>query len=225
MQMFYPEEYNGCWAACPDPIDFRAYTVVNIYKDENAYYAEGPFGRMPRPGHRNYLGHVSATLEDMNRLELVLGTQEPLGPAVGHLGGRVFAGSAPTAIRSGSGTSATGAIDRRSPNTGRSTTTSRYILQRDWARIGKKLEGKIHLYVGDMDNYYLNNAVYLMEDFLKRTKDPSYGGEVEVRRPRRALLERRPDAAERHLPAPLSPDVRAEDRRAAAEDGPARGRT
>ncbi|MGH7596635.1 MAG: alpha/beta hydrolase-fold protein, partial [bacterium] len=25
-QIFYPDEYNGCWAACPDPIDFRAYT-------------------------------------------------------------------------------------------------------------------------------------------------------------------------------------------------------
>ena len=36
VQMFYPEEYNGCWAACPDPIDFRAYTVVDIYKDKNA---------------------------------------------------------------------------------------------------------------------------------------------------------------------------------------------
>ncbi len=32
VQVFYPDEYNGCWAACPDPIDFRAYTVVNIYQ-------------------------------------------------------------------------------------------------------------------------------------------------------------------------------------------------
>ena len=64
------------------------------------------------------------------------------------------------------------------PSTGRSTTTS-WILRRDWNRgLGKKLEGKIHLYVGDMDNYYLNNAVYLVEDFLKTTKDPAYGGEV-----------------------------------------------
>ena len=53
------------------------------------------------------------------------------------------------------------------------------ILQRDWSRgLGKKLQGKINIYVGDMDNYYLNNAVYLVEDFLK-TADPPYGGEVD----------------------------------------------
>ena len=58
-QVFYPDEYNGCWAACPDPIDFRAYTVVDIYKDKNAYYLDGPAASGRRgPAMRNYLGHV-----------------------------------------------------------------------------------------------------------------------------------------------------------------------
>ena len=51
-----------------------------------------------------------------------------------------------------------------------------HILKRDWPRIGKQLEGKLNIYVGDMDNYYLNNAVYLMEEFLKNTKDPKESG-------------------------------------------------
>ena len=51
MQIFYPDDYNGCWAACPDPIDFRAYTVVNIYEDKNAYFVEGRSAKAPRPGH------------------------------------------------------------------------------------------------------------------------------------------------------------------------------
>ena len=109
------------------------------------------------------------------------------------------------------------------PGTGATTTTCTAILERDWPKIGKQLEGKINLYVGDMDNYYLNNAVYLMEEFLEKTKDPVLRGRGQVRRSRRALLERRPDAAQRHLPPPLSPDVRAQDRRAAVEDGPAGG--
>ena len=91
-QIFYPTEYNGCYAACPDPIDFRAYTVVDIYKDKNAYFDEGPWHKVKRPGMRNYLGHISSTLEDINRHELVLGTKSRSGPAVGHLGGRLFAG-------------------------------------------------------------------------------------------------------------------------------------
>ena len=44
---------------------------------------------------------------------------------------------------------------------------------------GTFLNGKIHIYCGDMDNYYLNNAVYLMEDFLKKTTNPFYAGEVD----------------------------------------------
>ncbi|HXG37272.1 MAG TPA: hypothetical protein VNL36_00735, partial [Bacteroidota bacterium] len=43
VQVFYPDEFNGAWAACPDPIDFRAFTLVNIYEDENAYYIGTPF--------------------------------------------------------------------------------------------------------------------------------------------------------------------------------------
>ena len=50
VQVFYPTEYNGAFAACPDPIDFRAYTSVNIYEDENAYYTKGPFRKTLRPG-------------------------------------------------------------------------------------------------------------------------------------------------------------------------------
>ena len=53
-----------------------------------------------------------------------------------------------------------------------------YIMRRDWATLGPKLEGKLHIYVGEMDNYYLNNAVYLAEEFLESTTDPYYGGEV-----------------------------------------------
>jgi hypothetical protein len=37
VQMFYPDDFNGCFAACPDPIDFRSFCLVDIYKDKNAY--------------------------------------------------------------------------------------------------------------------------------------------------------------------------------------------
>ena len=66
----------------------------------------------------------------------------------------------------------------RSPSIRANTTTSVTSCNRDWHKIGKKLQGKIHIYCGDMDNYYLNNAVYLVEEFLKSTKDPHYDGEV-----------------------------------------------
>jgi hypothetical protein len=70
--------------------------------------------------------------------------------------------------------------------------------------IGPKLEGKIHLYVGEADNYFLNNAVYLVEDFLKTTKNPNYGGQVDYE-PR--AEPRQVGAGAATTPAPMpSPD-------------------
>ena len=50
-QVFYPNEYNGCYAACPDPIDFHHYTTIDIYNDKNAYYPESDFKKTPRPAN------------------------------------------------------------------------------------------------------------------------------------------------------------------------------
>ena len=178
VQMFYPDDFNAAYAACPDPIDFRAFTVVDIYKDANAYWADGPFMKVARPGHRNYLGHVQATVEQMNRLELVLGTKTRSGQQW-DIWEAVYSPQGPDGYPARIWDKRTGAIDKKVAEYWKEHYDLSWILRRDWNRgLGKKLEGKIHLYVGDMDNYYLNNAVYLVEDFLKTTKDPAYGGEV-----------------------------------------------
>ena len=178
VQTFYPDEWNGCWAACPDPIDFRAYMTTDIYSDKNAYWSEGPFGRIARPSHRNYLGHVSATIEASNRAELVLGTKSRSGGQF-DIWEAVYAPVGPDGYPKRIWDKRTGAIDPAVAAQLKENYDLRYILQRDWAKgLGKKLQGKVNIYVGDMDNYYLNNAVYLTEDFLKTT-DPPYGGEVD----------------------------------------------
>jgi hypothetical protein len=178
-QVFYPDDFNGCYAACPDPIDFRAYTVVDIYKDKNAYWAEGPFKRVARPGHRDYLGHLSATLEQMNRAELVLGSKGRSGDQW-DIWEAVYSPVGPDGYPVRLWDKRTGLIDPKVAEYWRENYDLSYILRRDWNKgLGKKLQGKIHLYVGDMDNYYLNNAVYLTEEFLKSTKDPHYNGVVD----------------------------------------------
>jgi hypothetical protein len=177
VQILYPGEYNGCWAACPDPIDFRANTVVNIYDDKNAYYLDGPWRKIKRPGMRDYLGHISTMLEDANRLELVLGTKSRSGQQW-DIWEAVYSPVGPDGYPMRIWDKTTGLIDPEVARYWRDHYDLRYILERDWPRIGKQLEGKINIYVGDMDSYYLNNAVYLMEEFLKSTKDPYYGGEV-----------------------------------------------
>lgn len=175
-QVFYPDEYNACYAACPDPIDFRQYTVVNIYEDDNAYFLQGPFGWVARPGRRNYLGHIDATLENMNHYELVLGTRSRSGQQW-DIWQAVYSPVGDDGYPKPIWDKLTGQIDRSVAEHWREHYDLVHILQRDWATLGPKLAGKIHLYCGDMDNYYLNNAVYLAEGFL-RAAQPPFGGEV-----------------------------------------------
>jgi len=177
-QIFYPDEYNGAWGACPDPIDFRAYTVVNIYEHKNAYRADSKWKQTPRPGKRNYLGELAATIEEMNYMELALGTKSRSGgqwdiweAVYSPVGGDGY----PKPIWN----KVTGEIDPAVAAHWRENYDLGYILKRDWSKIGPKLAGKLHIYVGEADNYFLNDAVYLVEDFLKTTKDPHYGGEVD----------------------------------------------
>jgi len=177
-QIFYPDEFNGCYAACPDPIDFRAYTIINIYEHRNAYTVDSRWKKTPRPGLRNYLGEVSATLEEMNHRELALGTHSRSGDQW-DIWQAVFGPVGPDGYPAPIWDKLTGEIDRKVAEFWKQNYDLRYILERDWKTLGPKLRGKIHIYVGDMDNYYLNNAVYLTEAFLKTTKDPFYNGEVD----------------------------------------------
>jgi hypothetical protein len=172
VQMFYPEEYNGAWVACPDPIDFRAYTVVNIYEDTNAYYRGGPFKRVPRPGMRNYLGHVTTTLEQVNQRELALGTKGRSGDQW-DVWQSVYSPTGADGYPKPIWDKTTGAIDKSVAAYWRDHYDLSYILRRDWKTLGPKLRGKLRIYVGDMDNYYLNNAVYLVEDFLRSADPPA----------------------------------------------------
>lgn len=176
-QVKYPEEYNGCFAACPDPIDFRAYTVVDIYQDTNAYYLPSKYKKTLRPGHRDYLGHVSSTLQDMNHRELALGTKSRSGQQW-DIWQAVYSPAGEDGYPKPIWDKLSGTIDHDVAEYWKENYDLRHILERDWDKLGPKLQGKIHIYCGDMDNYYLNNAVYLMEEFLENTENPYYGGEV-----------------------------------------------
>jgi len=177
-QVFYPDEYNGCYAACPDPIDFRAYGIVNIYEQKNAYYVESRWKRTAKPGRRNYLGEIGSTLEEMNHRELALGTKSRSGDQW-DIWQAVYSPVDEDGYPKPIWDKSTGEIDHSVAEYWRENYDLRYILERDWKTIGPKLKGKIHVYCGDMDNYYLNNAVYLIEEFLKNTKDPYYDGVVD----------------------------------------------
>ena len=178
VQVKYPKEYGMCFAACPDPIDFRAYCLVNIYEDDNAYYEEGTFRKTLVAGHRDYLGNVDATLRDMNYRELVLGTKGRSGQQW-DIWEATYSPIDEEGYPKRIWNRLTGEIDKDVAAYWKENYDLAYILKRDWSKHGSDWENKIHLYCGDMDNYYLNNAVYLAEEILSETTAPYYNGEVD----------------------------------------------
>ncbi len=177
VQVKYPEEYNGCFAACPDPIDFRAYCLTNIYEDDNAYYYDSSHKQLEVPSHRNYLGDIQSTLRQGNHLELVLGDKSRSGQQW-DIWEATYSPQGDDGYPVRIWDKMTGDIDHEVAEYWKENYDLRHIMERDWDKLGPQLKGKIHIYCGDMDNYYLNNAVYLMEDFLESTTEPYYDGEV-----------------------------------------------
>jgi len=172
VQVFYPNEYNGCYAACPDPVDFHHYTTFDIYNDKNAYYPESDFKKTPRPGVRDYLGNITATIKELNQQELAEGSRSRSGEQF-DIWEAVFSPMDADGYPKRIFDKYTGAIDTSVAHYWRDHFDLTYIIKRDWPKIGNSLKGKIHIYVGEADTYYLNDAVYDAEDVLKKLDNPN----------------------------------------------------
>eukprot|EP00048_Salpingoeca_helianthica_P018582 m.242441 g.242441 ORF g.242441 m.242441 type:complete len:579 (-) comp25687_c0_seq1:32-1768(-) len=190
-QVLYPHVFNGAWVSCPDPLDFRAYTTTNIYEDENAYYYTSPWKRTPRPGLRDWpsnfiLGYTTpngmttSTVWELNQHELVLGDHS-------RSCGQYDIWEATFAPRDKETGFPMRLWDKRTGNMNFEVTRRvrenydlSYIMQRDWGTLGPLLTGKLHIFVGASDSWYLNNAVMLVQDFLESTTAPPYNGTIEI---------------------------------------------
>jgi len=175
LQIFHPDFYGGTWTFSPDPIDFRNVEGINIYQDVNAFYKQHEWYRVPISNTRFTNGEVRQTSQQKNYVELV-------GGANGRSGGQLDIWSAVYGPVGQNGYFEP-LFDKRAGNMNphvavywRENYDLRYILEKNWATLGPRLVGKLHLYAGRMDNYYLNEGVYYMEEFLEKTTDPYYAG-------------------------------------------------
>lgn len=176
LQVLYPDFFNGCWSFAPDPVDFRAYELINIYSDPNAYVNRFGF---ERPGKRLINGDTVYTVRHETQIENVLGRRNSWW-----LSGKDWcAWNAVFGPRGEDGKPKplwhpkTGEIDRSVVETWKSKDL-RLVLESNWKTLAPKLAGKIHIYVGDADDYFLNNAVRLLEASAKRF-DPPFDGVIQ----------------------------------------------
>jgi hypothetical protein len=184
MQLQHPEYFGGAWIFQPDPIDFTRYQMTDIYADSNAFRVPtGPFTGTERYFQRTTDGQGLISTRELSRFEEVLGTK---GRAAYQLEaweaiyGPIDAQGYPVPLWD----KLTGKIDHNVANYMRDHGYDlRAYAEKMWPTIGSQLVGKLHFSAGDMDDYWLNLAVYKFENFLKTTQNPHYEGDFIYGRP------------------------------------------
>ncbi len=170
LQLYYPDFFNGTWSYSPDAIDFEHYQLIDIYKDENAFYNE--WGN-PHPLARDIYGDPIVTMKEFIRYENVQGASDTYLNSGGQF-------SAHTALYSPKGANGlpkplfdpqTGKIDHEVAEYWKKYDLKLY-LKDHWAELGPKLQGKIWIWMGDMDTFLLNPATRSFDAFLKQTENP-----------------------------------------------------
>lgn len=180
-QIFYPDFFGGTWSFCPDPVDFSAFQLINVYSDTNAHYDTGTFSRLPKLLGRLPDGRALATNEGFTRQELVLGTK-------GRSGGQLDAFHSVFGPVGKDGYPAklwdplTGDIDKDVARYWIERYDLTAILKKNWESLGPRLVGKIHITMGTKDTFFLDTATRRLEEFLESTRlprqGPYYGGSV-----------------------------------------------
>jgi S-formylglutathione hydrolase FrmB len=171
LKIFYPDFFNGAWASCPDPVDFRALEVLDIYGETNAYVDQQG---NERPSERDGYGRVVLTM----RREV--GAENYLGWGNSYtLSGQQWGAWNATFGPRGRDRLPLPLWD---PQTGEMNADVarqwekydlRLVLERNWSTLGPKLRGKLHIASGEADQYYLNKAVHLLEQSLAKLSPPA----------------------------------------------------
>ncbi len=175
LQLFHPDFFGGTWCYCPDPVTFSGYEGVDIYKDENAFYKQHEWYRVPTPNVRDTFGEPRNTVQQKNQFERVNGTQGRSGRQM-DIWSAVFGPIGQDGYFAPLINQLTGAIDKEVANYWKENYDLLYYMQRNWPTLGPKLVDKLHIYVGDMDTYQLDKGVVLMEQWMKTTTNPHYPG-------------------------------------------------
>jgi hypothetical protein len=175
LQVYHPDFFGGTWAYCPDPLTFSDVEGVNVYKDVSAFYKQYDWRREPTINSRTLQDEVSLTSEQRNHYELVKGTHGRAGEQL-DIWEAVFGPLGPDGYFQPMWDHRTGEMHREVAQYWSDSTDILHYMQRTWPTLGPKLVGKLHVYVGDWDTFYLDRATREVEAWMKTTTNPHYEG-------------------------------------------------
>lgn len=187
LQVSYPQTFGGCWCLFPDPVDFRRMPMANIYEDENAFVVQDSeerdrdhrfpsqeWGPAERPFRRTVEGQVHVTMRQMDQLERTIASRSRSGMQVQPwhaIFGPTGPDGYPRELWDEHGT-----IDREVAHHMRDAGFDlSHKIRTGWAELADDLVGKLFFFCGDMDNYYLDVPLYLLQEFLEEAEPPYEG--------------------------------------------------
>jgi S-formylglutathione hydrolase FrmB len=177
LQLYYPDTFNGVFSYSPDAIDFENYQLINIYKDKNAFINE--YGYL-RPVMRDTNGEPLLSLKEFIAYENVFGSADSYLNSGGQF-------SAHTALYSPKGANGlpkpmldpySGDIDPEVARSWEKYDFKKYT-EKNWPVLGPKLQGKIYIWMGDMDHFYLNTGTRGFAEFIESTENPKSDAVIE----------------------------------------------
>ncbi len=177
-QVYYPEFYGGTWSFAPDPLDFRNVEGIDIYEDVNAFYKVHEWRTVPTPNSRvPETGYINLTSKQRNHFELANGTKGRSGEQI-DIWSAVFGPLGDDGYFQPLFDKYTGEMYPEVAEAWKENYDIRHYLEQNWSTVGPKLVGKLHLFAGTMDNYYLDIGVKHTKAFLESTTNPYYAGSV-----------------------------------------------
>lgn len=171
MMVFYPDMFAGSFPWAPDPIDFRKLMQINIYENNNAFVNELEWLRSPLPAQRETDGLINYFVSDEHAFEQTVASRDRSGGQWA-IWQALYSPVASDGYPAPLWDPETGVIDTEVAAYWREHWDLSHIMARDWEDLGPKLQGKLHFAVGMMDNYYLEQAVYLTEERMASLSNP-----------------------------------------------------
>ncbi len=175
LQLFHPDFFGGVWSYCPDPVTFTNVEGFNIYEDENAFYKVRGWRKVPIVNSRDVDGTMRMTSRQRNYYELAKGTKGRSGEQL-DIWSAVYGPLGDDGYFKPLFDKRTGVIDREVAEYWRENYDLLEYMKRNWSWLGPRIQDKIHIYMGDMDTYRLEQAVYDMQAWMETTTDPHYPG-------------------------------------------------
>jgi hypothetical protein len=183
LQVYHADFFGGTWVLYPDPVDFRNYEIPDIYGDTNAFvHPVAEWMSYDVPAEVEVNGQVRISVRMESQFEAVLGSHARSGEQFA-IWEATYGPVAPDGYPAELWDLGTGKIDHAVAAYFKAHDYDlRDYLERNWATLAPTLAGQLHVFVGDMDTFYLNLAVYRLEDFLKRAQ-PRADAEIGYGRP------------------------------------------